>query len=154
MTKLALTVNGERYVIDVEPRHTLADALRERCGKTGTNLGCEHGICGACTVLVEGEPARACLLFAVQLEGKSIRTVEGLAQDGRLHELQRAFMEHHALQCGYCTPGFLMLAAWFIERNPQADDEQIRELVASNLCRCTGYQNIVRAIRAVADRRR
>jgi carbon-monoxide dehydrogenase small subunit len=154
MTKLALTVNGERHVIDVEPRHTLADALRERCGKTGTNLGCEHGVCGACTVLVEGEPARACLLFAVQLEGKSIRTVEGLAQDGRLHELQRAFMEHHALQCGYCTPGFLMLAAWFIERNPQADDEQIRELVASNLCRCTGYQNIVRAIRAVADRRR
>ena len=154
MTKLALTVNGERHVIDVEPRHTLADALRERCGKTGTNLGCEHGICGACTVLVEGEPARACLLFAIQLEGKSIRTVEGLAQDGRLHELQRAFMEHHALQCGYCTPGFLMLAAWFIERNPQADDEQIRELVASNLCRCTGYQNIVRAIRAVADRRR
>ena len=154
MTKLALTVNGERHVIDVEARYTLADALRERCGKTGTNLGCEHGICGACTVLVEGEPARACLLFAVQLEGKSIRTVEGLAQDGRLHELQRAFMEHHALQCGYCTPGFLMLAAWFIERNPQADDEQIRELVASNLCRCTGYQNIVRAIRAVADRRR
>ena len=154
MTKLALTVNGERHVIDVEARYTLADALRERCGKTGTNLGCEHGICGACTVLVEGEPARACLLFAIQLEGKSIRTVEGLAQDGRLHELQRAFMEHHALQCGYCTPGFLMLAAWFIERNPQADDEQIRELVASNLCRCTGYQNIVRAIRAVADRRR
>ena len=154
MTKLALTVNGERHVIDVEPRHTLADALRERCGKTGTNVGCEHGVCGACTVLVEGEPARACLLFAIQLEGKSIRTVEGLAQDGRLHELQRAFMEHHALQCGYCTPGFLMLAAWFIERNPQADDEQIRELVASNLCRCTGYQNIVRAIRAVADRRK
>ena len=154
MTKLALTVNGERHVIDVEPRHTLADALRERCGKTGTNLGCEHGVCGACTVLVDGEPARACLLFAVQLEGKSIRTVEGLAQDGRLHELQRAFMEHHALQCGYCTPGLLMLAAWFIERNPQADDEQVRELVASNLCRCTGYQNIVRAIRAVADRRR
>ena len=154
MTKLALTVNGERHVIDVEPRHTLADALRERCGKTGTNLGCEHGVCGACTVLVDGEPARACLLFAVQLEGKSIRTVEGLAQDGRLHELQRAFMEHHALQCGYCTPGFLMLAAWFMERNPQADDEQIRELVASNLCRCTGYQNIVRAIRAAADRRR
>jgi len=154
MTKLALTVNGERHVIDVEPRHTLADALRERCGKTGTNVGCEHGVCGTCTVLVDGEPARACLLFAVQLEGKSIRTVEGLAQDGRLHELQRAFMEHHALQCGYCTPGFLMLAAWFMERNPQADDEQIRELVASNLCRCTGYQNIVRAIRAVADRRR
>jgi aerobic carbon-monoxide dehydrogenase small subunit len=154
MAKLVLTVNGERHAIDVEPRHTLADALRERCGKTGTNVGCEHGICGTCTVLVDGEPARACLLFAVQLEGKAIRTVEGLAQDGRLHELQRAFMEHHALQCGYCTPGFLMLAAWFIERNPQPNDDEIRELVASNLCRCTGYQNIVRAIRAVVDRRR
>jgi carbon-monoxide dehydrogenase small subunit len=154
MAKLVLTVNGERHAIDVEPRHTLADALRERCGKTGTNVGCEHGICGTCTVLVDGEPARACLLFAVQLEGKAIRTVEGLAQDGRLHELQRAFMEHHALQCGYCTPGFLMLAAWFIERNPQPNDDEIRELVASNLCSCTGYQNIVRAIRAVVDRRR
>jgi aerobic carbon-monoxide dehydrogenase small subunit len=153
MTRLALTVNGERHVIDVEPRHTLADALRERCGKTGTNIGCEHGVCGTCTVLVDGEPARSCLLFALQLEGKSIRTVEGLAQDGRLHELQRAFMEHHALQCGYCTPGFLMLATWFIERKPKANDDEIRELVSSNLCRCTGYQNIVRAIKAVADRK-
>ena len=153
MTKLALTVNGERHVIDVEPRCTLADALREHCGKTGTNIGCEHGVCGTCTVLVDGEPARACLFFAVQLEGKSIQTVEGLAQDGALHELQRAFMEHHALQCGYCTPGFLMLAAWYLKRKRKADDEEIRELVASNLCRCTGYQNIVRAIRAAADRR-
>jgi carbon-monoxide dehydrogenase small subunit len=154
VTRLALTVNGEPHVIDVEPRLTLADALRERCGKTGTNIGCEHGVCGTCTVLVDGEPARACLIFAVQMEGKSIGTVEGLAQDGRLHELQRAFMEHHALQCGYCTPGFLMLAAWFLERHPKAKDDEIRELVASNLCRCTGYQNIVRAIRAVADRRK
>jgi carbon-monoxide dehydrogenase small subunit len=153
MTKVELTVNGERHAIEVEARCTLADALREHCGKTGTNVGCEHGVCGTCTVLVEGEPMRACLLFAVQLGGKAIRTVEGLAQDGRLHELQRAFMEHHALQCGYCTPGFLMLAAWYLERNPQPDEDEIRELVASNLCRCTGYQNIVRAIRAVAARR-
>ena len=145
-------VNGERHVIDVEPRCTLADALRERCGKTGTNIGCEHGVCGTCTVLVDEQPARACLLFAVQLEGKSIRTVEGLAQDGRLHQLQRAFMEHHALQCGFCTPGFLMLAAWYIERSPKVNEEEIRELVASNLCRCTGYQNIVRAICAAAER--
>src|SRR5207247_6223685 len=111
LTKVDLTVNGEHFVIDVESRCTLADALRERCGKTGTNVGCEHGVCGTCTVLIDDEPARSCLLFAVQLAGKSIRTVEGLAADGRLHELQRAFTEHHALQCGYCTPGFLMLAA-------------------------------------------
>jgi carbon-monoxide dehydrogenase small subunit len=154
MTRVALTVNGERHVVDVEPRYTLADALRERCGKTGTNIGCEHGVCGACTVLVEGEPMRACLLFAVQLDGKSVQTVEGLAQDGRLHELQRAFTEHHALQCGYCTPGLLMLASWYLDRKQTVSDDEIRELVASNLCRCTGYQNIVRAIRAAADRRR
>ena len=152
MTRVALTVNSESYIVDVEPRCTLADALREQCGKTGTNIGCEHGVCGTCTVLVDGEPARACLLFAVQLEGKSVRTVEGLAQDGRLHELQRAFMEHHALQCGFCTPGFLMLAAWYMEHRPRVDEEEIRELVAANLCRCTGYQNIARAIRAAAER--
>ena len=149
---VALTVNGERHVIDVEPRCTLADALREKCGKTGTNIGCEHGVCGACTVLVEGDPVRSCLLFAVQLDGKSIRTVEGLEQDGRLDELQRAFTEHHALQCGYCTPGFLMLATAYLEKNGKPDEEAIRELVASNLCRCTGYQNIVRAICVAAER--
>ena len=105
LTKVDLTVNGERYIVDVEPRCTLADALREKCGKTGTNIGCEHGVCGTCTVLVDGEPVRSCLLFAVQLGGKSIRTVEGLAEDGRLHELQRAFTEHHALQCGSALRG-------------------------------------------------
>ena len=152
MTNVTLTVNGEIHVVDVEPRCTLADALRERCGKTGTNIGCEHGVCGTCTVLVDDQPARACLLFAVQLEGRSIRTVEGLTQDGRLHELQRAFMEHHALQCGFCTPGFLMLATWYLERHPKVNEEEIRELVASNLCRCTGYQNILRAICAAAER--
>jgi carbon-monoxide dehydrogenase small subunit len=154
MTRVALTVNGERHVIDVEPRCTLADALRERCAKTGVNIGCEHGVCGTCTVLLDGEPVRACLLFAVQVAEKSIQTVEGLAQDGRLHELQRAFMEHHALQCGYCTPGFLMLALGYLTKNPDPNEEEIRELVASNLCRCTGYQNIVRAIRTAAERLR
>jgi carbon-monoxide dehydrogenase small subunit len=149
-----LIVNGERYVVEVEPRCTLADALRDKCGKTGTNLGCEHGICGACTVLVDGEPVRSCLMFAVQLQGKSIRTVEGLAQDGRLHELQRAFTEHHALQCGYCTPGFLMLAVSYLEKNREVDEDAIRDLVASNLCRCTGYQNIVQAICVAAERLR
>jgi carbon-monoxide dehydrogenase small subunit len=154
LTTVDLTVNGQRHVVEVEPRCTLADALREKCGKTGTNLGCEHGICGACTVLVDDEPVRSCLLFAVQLEGKSIRTVEGLAQDGRLHELQRAFAEHHALQCGYCTPGFLMLAVAYLEKNGEADEDAVRDLVASNLCRCTGYQNIVQAICVAAKRLR
>jgi len=154
LTKVDLIVNGERYVVDVEPRCTLADALREKCGKTGTNVGCEHGVCGTCTVLVDGEPVRSCLMFAVQLQGKSIRTVEGLAEDGRLHELQRAFTEHHALQCGYCTPGFLMLAVAYLEKHSKVDEEEIRDLVASNLCRCTGYQNIVQAICAAAERLR
>ena len=154
VTKVDFIVNGERYVVDVEPRCTLADALREKCGKTGTNVGCEHGVCGTCTVLVDGEPVRSCLMFAVQLTGKSIRTVEGLAEHGRLHELQRAFMEHHALQCGFCTPGFLMLTVSYLEKNGNVDEEEIRDLVASNLCRCTGYQNIVQAICAAAKRLR
>jgi carbon-monoxide dehydrogenase small subunit len=154
LTTIDFTVNGERHAADVESRCTLADALRENCGLTGTNIGCEHGVCGSCTVLVDGEPVRSCLMFAVQLEGKSIRTVEGLAEDGRLHELQRAFAEHHALQCGYCTPGFLMLAVSYLEKNGKVDEEEIRELVASNLCRCTGYQNIVQAISAAARRLR
>jgi aerobic carbon-monoxide dehydrogenase small subunit len=152
MPEVVLNVNNERHVIDVEARCTLADALRDRCATTSVNIGCEHGVCGACTVLIEDEPARACLLFAVQLQGKSIRTVEGLAKQGRLHELQKAFMEHHALQCGFCTPGFLMLATWLVERRSEVSEDEIRDLVASNLCRCTGYQNIVRAIRAAAGR--
>jgi carbon-monoxide dehydrogenase small subunit len=154
MSSVALTVNGERHVIDVEARCTLADALRGPCGKTGTNIGCEHGVCGACTVLVDDEPMRSCLLFAVQMEGRAIRTVEGLAgEGGRLHELQLSFMEHHALQCGYCTPGFLMLAVAYLETHPVVDEAEVRELVSANLCRCTGYQNIVRAICAAAARR-
>ena len=147
---ITLTVNGERYAIRIEPRRTLADALREDCGLTGTHLGCEHGVCGACTVIVDGAPARSCLMFAVQAQGKAVRTVEGLAQDGALHPLQRAFIAHHGLQCGFCTPGFLMLAASVLEQDPAIDEAALREILSSNLCRCTGYQNIVKAVCAAA----
>jgi aerobic carbon-monoxide dehydrogenase small subunit len=147
---ITLTINGEDHEIGVEPRRTLADAIRDDCGKTGTHIGCEHGVCGACTVLVDGEPVRACLMFAVQAAGKAIRTVEGLADGDELHPLQRAFMEHHGLQCGFCTPGFLILAAGVLERHPDIGDEDLLDVLSSNLCRCTGYQNIVKAVRAAA----
>jgi carbon-monoxide dehydrogenase small subunit len=145
--KISLTVNNRAREVSVEPRYTLADVLE-------THAGCEHGICGACTVIVDGEPVRACLMFAVQAQGKEIRTVEGLAQGDRLHPLQRAFMEHHALQCGYCTPGFLMLAASLLEKYPNINDEELRVALSANLCRCTGYQNILKAVRAAADEMR
>jgi aerobic carbon-monoxide dehydrogenase small subunit len=148
--ELTLELNGRRYAVAVEARRTLADVVRDECGLTGTHLGCEHGVCGACTVLVDGEPVRACLMFAVQGRGRSIRTVEGLAQGGELHPLQRAFVAHHGLQCGYCTAGFLMLAAGVLEREPDISDEDLTEILSSNLCRCTGYQNIVTAVRAAA----
>jgi carbon-monoxide dehydrogenase small subunit len=153
--RVRLLVNGERHEIDVEPRRTLADALREDCRLTGTHLGCEHGVCGACTVLLDGQPARACLVFAVQCEGVSIRTVEGLAPDEEsLHPVQQAFWDHHGLQCGFCTPGFLMLIVGTLEENPEADEKQLRDALSSNLCRCTGYQNIVTATLAAAERMR
>jgi aerobic carbon-monoxide dehydrogenase small subunit len=148
---LILEVNGRAYQVRVEPRRTLADALREDCWLTGTHLGCEHGVCGACTVLVDGDPVRACLMFAVQAEGAAIRTVEGLANGEELHPLQQAFWDHHGLQCGFCTPGFLMLAAGVLEKQPTIGDEELRQVLASNLCRCTGYQNIIKAVRAAAD---
>ena len=150
---VALRVNGAEYRIDVEPRRTLADALREECGLTGTHLGCEHGVCGACTVLIDGAPVRSCLLFAVQAQRAEIRTVEGLAAaaDGTLHPLQEAFWRHHGLQCGFCTPGFLMLAAGVLESTPDIGDDELREALSSNLCRCTGYQTIVEAVQAVRD---
>jgi len=148
---ITLNVNGTDHEIRVEPRRTLADALRQDCGLTGTNIGCEHGVCGACTVLLDGEPVRSCLLFAVQAQGRRLRTVEGLAGAEGLHPLQQAFTDHHALQCGYCTPGFLMLAAGTLEREPDIDDESLRDVLSSNLCRCTGYQNILRAVRQVRD---
>jgi carbon-monoxide dehydrogenase small subunit len=149
-TAITLTINGSAHAISVEPRRTLADAIREDCGQTGTHLGCEHGICGACTVIVDGEPLRSCLMFAVQADGKSIRTVEGLANGDELHPMQRAFMEHHGLQCGFCTPGFLMLAVGVLEKDPDISDEDLLDVLASNLCRCTGYQNIIKAVRAAA----
>jgi aerobic carbon-monoxide dehydrogenase small subunit len=149
--ELTLTVNGRAHRVSVEPRKTLADTIREDCGLTGTHIGCEHGVCGACTVIVEGEAVRSCLMFAVQAKGKPIRTVEGLAKNGALHPLQRAFMAHHGLQCGFCTPGFLMLAAATLERDPAIGDEELLDVLSSNLCRCTGYSNIVKAVRAVRD---
>ncbi len=156
MTRRAITlkVNGTAHDISVEPRRTLADALRDDCRLTGTHLGCEHGVCGACTVLVDGDPVRACLMFAVQAEGREIRTVEGLATDGVLHPMQEAFSEHHALQCGFCTPGFLMLAVGALEREPDMDEERQREMLSSNLCCCTGYQNILKAVAAAAEKMR
>jgi len=150
MTRIVLRVNGDDHAIDVEPRQTLADALRQGCGLTGTHVGCEHGICGACTVIVDGAALRACLMFAVQAEGSVIRTVEGLADGDRLHPLQEAFIAHHGLQCGFCTSGFLMVAAAELEQNPGIDEAGILDLVSSNLCRCTGYQTIIDAISAAA----
>ena len=147
---IILIINDRSYPIRVEPRRTLADAIREECGQTGTHIGCEHGVCGACTVLVDGAPVRSCLMFAVQAADKPIRTVEGLGSADNLNPLQRAFMEHHALQCGFCTPGFLMLVTGVLEREPDIGDDELIDVLASNLCRCTGYQNIIKAVRAVA----
>ncbi|QHE84962.1 (2Fe-2S)-binding protein [Hydrogenophaga sp. BPS33] len=149
--EITLRVNDEAFDMSVEPRRNLADALREECGLTGTHVGCEHGVCGACTVLVDGEPVRSCLMFAVQAQNKRIETVEGLACGERLHPLQQAFVDQHALQCGFCTPGFLMLAKGVLERNPQASDSEIVDAISSNLCRCTGYQNIIAAVKQVRD---
>jgi carbon-monoxide dehydrogenase small subunit len=147
---IKLTINGRDHAIRVASRCTLVDAIREECGQTGTHIGCEHGVCGTCTVIVDHEPVRSCLMFAVQAQGKQIRTVEGLASGNKLHRLQQAFIDHHGLQCGYCTPGFLMLASNALEREPDIGDEELLGLLSSNLCRCTGYQNIIKAVRAAA----
>jgi len=153
-TQVSFNVNGRSYAIAVEPRRLLSDALRDDCGLTGTHVGCEHGVCGTCTILVDGKPIRSCLMFAIQARGKEIRTVEGLADKGQLHPLQAAFWEHHGLQCGFCTPGFLMLAAGALEAQPEMSDEELKHLLSSNLCRCTGYQNILKAVRAAASKMR
>jgi len=158
---IRVRVNGREHELAVESRRTLADMLRHDLGYTGTHLGCEHGICGACTVLVDGVPARACLMFGVQADGRDIATVEGLADGEDLSDLQQAFSDHHGLQCGFCTPGFLMLAEGYLaEQRPpdgpgggEPDEDQIRDIVAANLCRCTGYQGIVEAVRQTARRR-
>ena len=151
--QIAMTVNGKPISAKVEPRVSLADFLRQELGLTGTHLGCEHGVCGACTVIVDGAAVRSCLLFAVQAEGASITTVEGLAPEGELNDLQRAFREHHALQCGFCTPGFLTTAHAFLEENPHPTPDEVRAAVSGNLCRCTGYVGIVQAILATARAR-
>jgi carbon-monoxide dehydrogenase small subunit len=147
---ITLNINGQDYEVRVEPRRTLVDAIRDDCGQTGTHIGCEHGVCGACTIILDNDAVRACLMFAVQADGKRIRTVEGLADGDNLHPLQSAFIAHHGLQCGFCTPGFLMLATNAIETNPEISDEEILEVLSSNLCRCTGYQNINKAVRSAA----
>src|SRR5690349_14854861 len=143
---IVLQVNGEEHRVLAEPRKLLCDVLREDCGLTGTHIGCEHGVCGACTILVDGDPVRSCLMFAVQAKGKSIRTVEGLANGKDLHPLQEAFVAEHGLQCGFCTPGFLMLALGLLQRDPDIDEAGLREALSANLCRCTGYETIVKAV--------
>ena len=149
--EVELTVNGRSRRVRVEPRKTLADTIREDLRLTGTHIGCEHGVCGACTVLVDGEAVRSCLMFAVQAADAEVTTVEGLSPDAAsLSAVQRAFQRHHGLQCGFCTPGFVVSATAFLAANPHPTDAQIREGLSGNLCRCTGYQGIVRAVRAAA----
>jgi aerobic-type carbon monoxide dehydrogenase small subunit (CoxS/CutS family) len=151
---VGIDINGRLYEADVEPRLTLADFVRYEAGLHGTHLGCEHGVCGACTVQLDEEPVRSCLLLAVQAHGRRVRTVEGLTLDGAPHPLQEAFSEAHALQCGFCTPGFLLSLEPFLREHPEPSDEEIREALAGNLCRCTGYLGMVEAVRLAADRLR
>ncbi|MEL0089445.1 MAG: (2Fe-2S)-binding protein [Rhodospirillales bacterium] len=150
--KITLKVNGEAHELEVEPRHLLADALREGLGLTGTHIGCEHGVCGACTILLDGESIRSCLLLAVQAEGHEITTVEGLGDSNHLNLLQRKFREHHALQCGFCTPGMLMTATELLNQRTSLTERDIRDALSGNLCRCTGYDHIIAAIsEAIAE---
>jgi len=149
---ISITVNGEKRAGHVEARKTLADWLREDCGLTGTHLGCEHGVCGACTVTIDGDAVRSCLVFAVQADGAEIVTIEGIGgNDGTLSPVQEAFRQCHGLQCGFCTPGFVVSVTSFLEQNPNPSEEEIREGLSGNLCRCTGYQNIVKAVQMAAE---
>ena len=148
--KISVQINGRTYEGDAEPRTLLSDFIRHGAGLTGTKVGCEQGVCGACTVQLDGEAVRSCLMLAVQANGRTLRTVEGLAADGGLHPLQSAFHEAHALQCGFCTPGFLMSMDAFIREHPDADEDQLREALSGNLCRCTGYLGIVEAVEHAA----
>src|SRR5690242_5530933 len=150
--RIALTLNGRKLSAEAEPRMLLSDFLRHGLGATGTHVGCEHGVCGSCTVLIDGVAVRSCLTLAVQAEGREVRTVESLAApDGALNPLQAAFRDHHALQCGFCTPGILMSFTDFLARNPRPNEAEIREVLSGHLCRCTGYANIVAAIKQVAS---
>ena len=152
--RIGVEINGTLHEGDVEPRTLLSDFIRHQAGLHGTRVGCEHGVCGACTVQLDGEPIRSCLMFAVQANGRAVRTVEGLATDGELHPLQRAFQEKHALQCGFCTSGFLTSLEPFLRDHPEASEDEIREALAGNLCRCTGYEAIVEAVKSAAEEMR
>lgn len=149
---IRLKVNGVQHESAIEPRLTLADFLRSELGLTGTHLGCEHGACGACTVLLDGEAVRSCLLFAVQAQGHEVTTIEGLAQDEQLHPIQEAFWEQHGLQCGFCTPGFILSAYNLLQENAHPSEEEIQAAISGNLCRCTGYQSIVASVKAAAEK--
>jgi len=150
--KINVTVNGASHQSDVEPRMLLVHYLRDALNLTGTHVGCETSLCGACTVLLDGQAVKSCTLFAVQADGAKITTIEGLASQGKLHPVQEGFWEHHGLQCGYCTPGMIMAAAQLLERNPDPSDEEIRHGLEGNLCRCTGYQHIVQAVQCAAKK--
>jgi carbon-monoxide dehydrogenase small subunit len=151
--RIEVEINGHAYAGEVEPRTLLSDFIRHEAGLTGTHVGCEHGVCGACTVQLDGETVRSCLMLAAQANGRSVLTVEGLADGGALHPLQQAFHEHHALQCGFCTPGFLLSAEALLRERPDPSEREVREALAGNLCRCTGYEGIVNAVLDVAGRR-
>jgi aerobic carbon-monoxide dehydrogenase small subunit len=150
--EIEITVNGERRSAPAEVRMTLADFLREKLGLTGTHLGCEHGVCGACTVMVDGASVRSCLMLAVQVQGKEVLTVEGLGDPDHLHPLQQAMRERHSFQCGFCTPGFVMSSLALLQENPSPDEAEIREVLSGNVCRCTGYQSIVEGVLLAAER--
>lgn len=155
--KIQVTVNGKSYTHDIEPRMLLVHYLRDLCGLTGTHIGCETGLCGACTVLLNGQAVKSCMLFAVQADGQEVTTIEGLAREGvppRLHPVQEGFWECHGLQCGYCTPGMILSAVQLLQRNPQPAEEEIRQALKGNLCRCTGYQQIVEAVQYAAEKMR
>ena len=151
---ISLSVNGISYEASIEPRMTLADLLRGELALTGTHVGCEHGVCGACTVLLEGRAVRSCLMLAVQVDGASLMTVEGLDDQGRLHPIQQAFVEEHGLQCGFCTPGFLLTVHELLENSPDPSDDEVRDALGGQICRCTGYQAILRSVRLAATRLR
>ncbi len=150
--EITVTVNGEEHAVEVEPRLLLVHFLREKLGLTGTHVGCDTTSCGACTVLVDGVPIKSCTHFAVQVDGRELKTVEGLAQGGQLHPIQEAFKEEHGLQCGFCTPGMLLVSSALLEENPDPTEEEIRWAISGNLCRCTGYQNIVKAVQWAANK--
>lgn len=152
--QLSITVNDTQYQCTIEPRTLLSDFLRHDLGLTGTHVGCEHGVCGACTVLFDGRPVRSCLMFAVQADGHNVQTVEGLGTPENLHVIQKAFWDAHGVQCGFCTPGILMTLVPFLEENPDPDEVEIRQAISGNICRCTGYQNIVEAVKLAAENMR